>query len=168
MGWLASACTTTPPTAGGAWTQGRMLIRVAASATRGAINESLAFELRGSGDEGELRLNSPFGNRLATARWNPGVVELTSAAASSVQRFDSLDALSKQVLGEALPLRALPDWLAGNPWPNAPHSPLTAPASGFEQLGWQVLLGRLAEGWIDAVRSSAPAALLRIRLETAQ
>jgi outer membrane lipoprotein LolB len=144
-----------------------MSVRVAASATRGAVNESLAFELRGTGQEGELRLNSPFGNRLATARWTPGVVELTSASASGVQRFDSLDALSEQMLGEALPLKALPDWLAGRPWAGAPHTDLPAPASGFDQLGWQVLLGRRAEGWIEAARSSAPAALLRIRLEAA-
>jgi outer membrane lipoprotein LolB len=144
-----------------------MLIRVAASATRGTVNESMAFELRGTGNEGELRLNSPFGTRLATARWTPGAVELASAAASGVQRFDSLDALSEQMLGEALPLKALPDWLAGRPWADAPHTPLPAPATGFEQLGWQVLLSRRAEGWIEAMRSTSPAALLRIRLETA-
>ena len=65
-------------------------------------------------------------------------------------------------LGESLPLAALPDWLAGRPWPGAPHTPGEA---GFVQLGWQVSLARRSEGWIEARRAAPPAVLVRVKLD---
>ena len=44
----------------------------------------------------------------------------------------------------------------------APHS---VQPSGFEQLGWQVSLVRLSEGFVAATREQAPAVSLRIRLD---
>lgn len=158
---LLAACATAPPAPGeSAWTSGRLALNIAADAGRPAQSMNVAFELRGSGDAGELRLNSPFGSRVAMARWAPGLALLQTS--DGEQRFATLDELSHQALGEALPLAALPDWLAGRPWAGAPHAPL---AEGFEQLGWQVLLARQAEGLVEARRLTPPAVVVRVRLD---
>ena len=162
---LLTGCATTPPppalaAADTPWTTGRMSVRVDASPARVAQNLSAAFELRGNGDTGELRLVSPLGTSLAHARWAPSWVRLQTA--DGERSFDNLNDLAREALGEALPLAALPDWLAGRPWPGAAHMPA---AEGFEQLGWQVQLTRRAEGVVEARRAAAPAVLLRIKLD---
>jgi outer membrane lipoprotein LolB len=78
------------------------------------------------------------------------------------QSFANLDDLSRRALGENLPLAALPDWLAGRPWPGAPHESRDA---GFDQLGWQVQLARYSEGWVEARRTAPPEVLVRARLD---
>lgn len=157
----AAGCATPPVADGsGAWTSGRMSLRVDASPGREAQSLNAAFDLRGSGSQGELRLMSPLGTQLVAARWQPGSVMLTTPEGE--QRFASLEALSRQALGEAVPLAALPDWLAGRPWPDAPHQ---AQPDGFAQLGWQVQTQRLAEGWIIARRDAAPLVQLRVKLD---
>jgi outer membrane lipoprotein LolB len=158
---LLAGCASPPPaTDEPRWTSGRLSVRIAARADQAAQSMSAAFELRGDGDAGEIRLNSPLGTRMAAARWGFGVAEL--ATPEGTRRYDSLDELARQALGEALPLAALPDWLAGHPWPQAPHRQIDA---GFEQLGWQVLLSRRAEGWIEAHREAPPAVALRVRID---
>lgn len=156
---LAGCATTTrPPATGEApWTSGRLSVRIESSPVQ---NVSAGFELRGDDSSGELRLNSPLGTRLAAARWSPDSVVL--ADSQGEQRYANLDDLSRRALGEALPLAALPDWLAGRPWPGAPHH--LNPA-GFEQLGWQVSLTRRAEGFIEASRAAPPAVMLRVKLD---
>jgi outer membrane lipoprotein LolB len=159
---ILAACATPPRgPAEPPWTHGRLSVLVAATATEAARGMSAAFELRGNGDAGELRLDSPLGMRMASARWAPGLALLGTS--DGERRFDNLDDLSRQVLGEAMPLAALPDWLAGRPWPGAPH---VAVESGFEQLGWHVQLARLAEGWIEARRDAPPAVVVRARLDS--
>jgi outer membrane lipoprotein LolB len=150
----------TLPGADTAWTTGRMSVRVDASPAGVAQNLSAAFELRGDGNTGELRLVSALGTSLAHARWTPGQARLETAEGE--RSFENLDELSRQALGEALPLAALPDWLAGRAWPGAAH---VDAADGFEQLGWQVQLARRTEGFIEARRATAPAVLLRIKLD---
>lgn len=158
---LLQACATTPPPAGGApWTTGRLSLRADATAQQPAQSLSAAFELRGSGDAGELRLNSPLGTQLVAATWAPGQALLQTPEGE--RRFDSLEALSRQALGESLPLAALPDWLAARPWPAAAH---TLNADGFEQLGWLVVTTRFAEGWVTAQRGTPPAVQLRVKLD---
>ena len=162
---LMAGCASTPAVPGlqvsnTAWTTGRMSVRVDASVARAAQNVSAAFELRGDGDVGELRLVSPLGTSLAHARWAPGQVRLETL--DGERSFDNLDELSRQTLGEALPLAALPDWLAGKPWQGAAH---TAMADGFEQLGWQVQLARRTEGILEARRAAPPAVQLRVKLD---
>lgn len=158
-----TACATPPPaTEAGAVTSGRLLLRVAAMAGRDAQNVSAAFELQGDANRGELRLISPLGTQMAAARWAAGEVSLQTS--EGTQRFATLDELSRQALGESLPLAALPDWLAGRPWALAPHRPL---AEGFEQAGWQVSLARQSEGLIEARRVALPEVLLRVRLDPA-
>lgn len=168
---LLAACASTPPSAPGEspWTSGRISVRIAASATQPAQSMSAGFELRAGmagsqpGAQGELRLNSPIGTRLAQARWAPGEAVLITSEGE--QRFDSLDSLSRQALGEALPLAALGDWLAGRPWPAASH---TVREDGFEQLGWHIVLARKSEGLIEAQRAAPPAVTVRVRLDGTQ
>lgn len=157
-----AACATPLPTEAGAVTSGRLLLRVAAMAGRDAQNVSAAFELQGDAHRGELRLISPLGTQMAAARWAAGEVSLQTS--EGTQRFATLEDLSRQALGESLPLAALPDWLAGRPWPQAPHRPTV---DGFEQAGWQVSLARQSESLIEARRMALPEVLLRVRLDPA-
>jgi outer membrane lipoprotein LolB len=133
---------------------------VDAAPERPAQSLSGGFELRGDGREGELKLLTPLGTQLVSARWGPGLALLVTGEGE--RRFDSLDTLSREALGEPLPLAALPDWLAGRPWPDAPHTPREG---GFEQLGWTVTTSALADGQLLARRSAEPAVTLRVRLD---
>ncbi|MCA3240532.1 MAG: outer membrane lipoprotein LolB [Rubrivivax sp.] len=155
---LLAACATRAPDP--TVTTGRLALRVDASAERPAQNVSAGFELAGDGRQGELKLLSPLGTQLASARWAPGLALLITG--DGERRFDTLDRLSREALGEALPLAAWPDWLAGRPWREAPHSPL---ADGFEQLGWRITTSALADGQLLARRETAPAVTLRVRLD---
>jgi outer membrane lipoprotein LolB len=158
---LLQACATAPSIrAADVLTQGRLALRVDASASQPAQSLSAGFELQGDGNRGELRLFSPLGTRLVTASWSAQGAQLSTS--DGERSFDSLDALAEEALGEAVPLAALPDWLAGRPWAGAGHQP---GAQGFEQLGWQVTTSRLAEGQLEARRAAAPAVLLRVRLD---
>ena len=98
---------------------GRLGVRIDAIGSQAAQSVNAGFELQGDGTSGELRLNSPLGTRIASARWSPGSAVLTDS--DGEQRFVTLDELSRKALGETLPLAALPDWLAGRPWPGAAH-----------------------------------------------
>lgn len=159
---LMTACATPRPVSAdlGPVISGRLSLRVDAAADRQPQGLTAAFELQGQSERGELRLLSPLGSQLASARWAPGQALLETPAGS--QAFSSLDELSLQALGEVLPLAALPDWVAGRPWPGAAHR---AGTTGFEQLGWRVDLARQAEGWVLARRDTPPAVVLRIRLD---
>ncbi len=137
-----------------------MAVRVDASPDRIAQSFSAAFDLQGNGGQGELRLNSPLGTRLATARWAPGLAALQTSHGD--QRFGSLDELSRVALGEALPLVALSDWIQGRPWTGAASS---ANDAGFEQLGWQVQTRDRVPGAVEFERSAVPAVHVRIRLD---
>ena len=155
-----AGCATRPLPGTDPWTSGRLSLQVQSSGEQPAQSLSAAFELQGSGERGELRLLSPLGTQLAAAQWAPGLAVLTTSEGKA--QFANLDELARQALGENLPLAALPDWLAGRPWPGAPH---TLEATGFEQLGWQVGLARLSEGFVVATRSQPPAVSLRVRLD---
>lgn len=158
---LLSACSTVPArSSADGWTQGRLLLRVDATAAQAAQSVTAAFELQGDSNSGELRLLTPLGTRLATALWSPRQVLLSTPEGE--RTFASLDDLSQQTLGQSVPLAALPDWLAGRPWPGAAFQ---TQAQGFEQLGWQVSTAGRAEGLVEARRATAPAILLRVRLE---
>ncbi len=166
LAWLLLAaplagCVTPPrPNDAAPWTTGRLSVRIEASPERAAQSMSAGFELRGTGDGGELRLNSPLGLRVASARWAPGLALLD--AGDGERSYASLDELSHRALGEALPLGALPDWLQGRPWPGATHH---TSADGFEQLGWQVQLQGRNEGWIELRRAAPPAVRVRVKLD---
>ena len=160
---LLGACATRPALdAALPWTSGRLALRVDAGAERPAHSLTADFELRGDAERGELRLSGALGSRLATTRWSADEAVLDTGQGE--RRYADLESLSRDALGEVLPLRALPDWLAGRPWPGAAHQ---AQADGFVQLGWAVSLAGFAEGRIDAVREAPPRVTVRVRLERA-
>jgi len=117
---------------------------------------------------------------LAQARWSPAEVVLTTPR--ETRRFASLDELTREALGESVPIEAWFDWLRGRPWPEAPSvlgevapgasagTASTAPSSprvpSFRQLGWRVDLSQFDAGTIAATREApAPAVTVRIRLD---
>jgi len=124
---------------------------------------NVSFDLSGGPAAGLLELSTPLGSLVARARWDSSEVSLQTPEGE--RRFDNLDALTREMLGETVPLAALFDWLRGQPWPQAAHETLPAPQSGFEQLGWRLDLARRAEGLIVASRNANPTVILRARLD---
>jgi len=160
---LLAACSSVPraPTEGEILS-GRLSVQVETEpgATPRAV--SAAFELSGDPRSGRLDLTNPLGNVMAQASWAPGSVVLKTPQATT--DYPDLDALTREVLGESLPVAALFDWLRGRPWPDAPSRPDPASA-GFEQLGWAVNLARFDEGWVTARRARQPVVTVRARLD---
>ena len=142
------------------WISGKLSVRVEATVDKPSSSVSADFDLRGDGQNGELRLSSPLGAVLAATRWSPAAVVLQTGQGEV--RYADLDELSRAQLGEVLPLRAFPDWLSGRPWPGAPSS---LQADGFEQLGWKVSLQAFSAGRIEAVRAAAPKVVVLARME---
>lgn len=159
---LAAGCSTVPPPASGDVLAGRLVLQISPGAHTPAQQWSAGFELRGSAQAGELDLTSPLGTTVAQARWRPGQAELHQGGER--RAFPGLGELSRQLLGENVPLEALFDWLRGRPWPAASHE---RTAQGFVQQGWAVDLSGLGEGRLTARRDQAPTILLRARLEVA-
>jgi len=157
---LLAGCATPPPAAD--LIAGRLALQIAAHDGVAERQFASAFELRGSAERGALALTTPLGTTVAQAQWQPGRVELVGADGPRV--YPDLDALTRDVLDEALPLAALFDWLRARPWPAAPSAPT---ATGFAQLGWTVDLARRSEGWILLQRERAPAVMARVRLDDA-
>lgn len=157
---LLAACATVPPPADAL--SGRLAVRVDGASGAAPRSVSAAFDLRGDPSRGELGLSTPIGTLIARARWQPGDVRLETPEGE--RRFADLDAMAREVLGEAVPVAALFDWLRGRPWPGAPNR---ATGSGFEQLGWTVDLSGFADGRVEAVRPAPPAVTVRARLDRA-
>jgi outer membrane lipoprotein LolB len=126
--------------------QGRMSLRIQSEP---ATSMSAGFLLRGEAVHGRLDLFSPLGTTLASLRWAPDEVQLQQGG--QLQRFNSLDELTEQATGAALPVNALFDWLNGIP----SLSP-----------GWQADLSQLPQGLLLAQRvSPTPFVQLRIKLD---
>ncbi|MET0519215.1 MAG: outer membrane lipoprotein LolB [Burkholderiaceae bacterium] len=154
-------------TAGDLQLSGRLTVQVAGDAGgRGrASGGNAGFELLGNPQAGQLELSTPLGSLVARASWRDGEVRLQTP--EEERRFDDLDALTRELLGEAIPVPALFDWLRGRPWPQAASTPLsgTPAPPGFEQLGWRIDLARFSEGLIVATRPADPVVTLRARLD---
>lgn len=155
---LAGCASLSPPAATDL--AGRLALQIDAAAGQPARSFSAEFDLRGDAQRGQLRLTGPLGGMLADVRWEPGSAELTDA--QGARRYTTLDAMTQDLFGEALPLAAVIDWLRGRPWPGAPSRPA---GDGFEQLEWRVGLARFADGVLEARRERVPAVSLRARLE---
>lgn len=134
---------------------------------QGPRSENAAFELQGSPQAGRMNLSTPLGSVLAQARWAPGSVVLVTPRGE--QRFADLNALTREVLGESVPVAALFDWLKGRPWPGAPSeslpSTVSSSANGFSQLGWSVDLSKFADGMVVAKREAPPVVTVRALLD---
>jgi outer membrane lipoprotein LolB len=164
---LLSGCAVAPrsnPALAGEPLSGRLSVRVEGLDGAAARSLSAAFELQGNAQNGSLNLATPLGTVLAQARWAPGLVVLATPQGQS--NFTDLDALTREVLGESVPLAALFDWLRGRPWPGAASTALVpATEPGFQQLGWAISLARFDEAWVAAQREQAPAVTVRAKLD---
>ncbi|MEX1167773.1 MAG: lipoprotein insertase outer membrane protein LolB [Hydrogenophaga sp.] len=110
---------------------------------------SAGFDLQGSPQEGQLLLATPLGTTLATIAWAPGRAEMSQG--STKTHRSSLEELTADLGGAAVPVAALFAWLRGLP----------AIADG-----WEADLSRQAEGRITAKRAHPlPAAELRLVFE---
>jgi outer membrane lipoprotein LolB len=108
-----------------------------------------SFELAGDARKGELIFFNPLGNTLASLRWTPDSATLHNDGETRL--FESLDALTTEATGTAIPITALFQWLDGHPAAAA---------------GWQADLSQLAQGRLLARRTHPePAAELRLILE---
>lgn len=163
---LVSGCASLPGPSGpqeGETFSGRLAIRSEAGADSDTRSMTAAFELRGRPERGELDLSTPLGTVLGRAHWQPDHVELTTPQGRTT--YPTLDALTMELLGESLPVAALFDWLKGRPWPGAPSMVRTAPARGFDQLGWSVDLAEFEADVLTAVRQAPPAVSVRVKLD---
>jgi len=163
---VLAGCAALPPreTGGGETLSGRLSVQVEANGTEPARSVSAAFELRGDPSAGHLDLSTPLGSVLAQARWSPSRVVLATPRGET--EFANLDALTREVLGESLPVAALFDWLHGRPWRGAPSAAAAGESGrGFEQLGWSVDLARFDDALVSARRDSPPPVTVRIKLD---
>jgi outer membrane lipoprotein LolB len=161
---LLAGCATAPApfeTAGEEVVSGRLALRIEASASEPRRAFSAAFELKGNADAGGLDLSTPLGSVIARARWKASEVALVTP--QGTRSYPDLDSLTRDVLGEVVPLAALFDWLRGRPWPGAPS--VDASAAGFEQLGWRVDLTRFEQAAVAADHLAAPAMSVRVQLD---
>jgi outer membrane lipoprotein LolB len=127
----------------GHW-QGRLSLRVLQPQPE---QFSANFELHGSAETGELSIISPLGTTLAVARWTPHNAHLLQG--QKVQDYASMEALTQQLTGAALPLQALLAWLDtdGPPLP-----------------GWQLTSESPATGRRVFARREAPLPALQLTL----
>ena len=139
---------------------GRLSVQVAGNAGGKASGGNGAFELTGQPAAGQLELSTPLGSLVARAVWRDGDVRLQTP--EDERRYEDLDALTREMLGEAIPVAALFDWLQGRPWAQAANTPVSG---GFEQLGWQIDLSHFPEGLIVATRRADPLVTLKARID---
>ena len=143
---------------------GRLAVRVDPIEPGGtARSSSGSFELLGTPAAGELHLSTPLGTTVAVARWRPGDVSLQ--ADGQTRRYHDLEQLTRDMIGESLPVEALFDWLRGRPWAGSASEPLPDGGAGFLQLGWRVSLTQAGEGLIVATRSAPPAVTVRAKVD---
>jgi outer membrane lipoprotein LolB len=146
---LMAACTSIPPRAGtdgSTFWSGRLALTVDGEPPQ---QFSAGFDLRGDPESGELVLNSPLGNSLASVRWTPGSAEWVQGGQTT--RRSTLERLTTDLGGAALPVEALFAWLRGEDVPIP---------------GWTADLSRHDQGRIVARRlQPLPTAELRIVFE---
>lgn len=132
--------------------QGQLSIKLQAWNDTPAKGVSLGFFFLGTRDAGQLDLMTPLGSQMARLAWQQSRVTLTDTQGE--QQFDSLDALSEQTLGEALPLRALVDWMQGKPCQDLPYASEDS-AGVFSQAGWRVDTSHLTDGKLTVQRAAS-------------
>lgn len=131
------------------------------------------FELRVLRDSLTLDLSAPLGATLARLETGPGGAQLTVPGnPPRIVRGRDAEALADEVLGYALPVSGLGDWILGRPAPGrgATQSP---DGSVIEQDGWTIrIVERFADGALPrlmtlqrAGAANAPAITLRLVLD---
>lgn len=110
------------------------------------------FTLEGSAAQGQLLLSSPLGTTLAQASWSQDHARLV--ANDRTTQFADMDALTTALMGSAIPVWALFDWIKGKP-------------TVVE--GWDVNLADWSAGRIAATRTHPlPLAHIRILIDPPQ
>jgi outer membrane lipoprotein LolB len=142
---LLGACAT-PNRAGlsseASWS-GRLALRIDSTPPQ---SFSAGFDLHGTPEAGELQLNSPLGTTVASVRWSGQGAELRQG--QQIERRASLDELTSEMSGTALPVAAMFGWLRGD----------AAAADG-----WTVDLSQQPHGRVTARRTHPlPSAELRL------
>lgn len=151
LSFVLAGCAQPPrqPTDGSTPTQrwiGRLALKVESDPPQSFFS---GFELSGRADRGELFLYSPLGNTVSSLSWTASHALLKEG--SRQRYFASLDELSIEATGAAIPLGALFQWLNGQ----------EAQADG-----WQADLTQLEQGRLTAHRlHPAPATELRLILD---
>lgn len=146
--------------------QGHFSIKLGPWGTQGTEGQSFTFYLQSTTKTGQLDLMTPLGTQLAQVNWNPQGTRIHSSEGS--QQFASLKDMSEQLLGEDVPLQALPHWLQGMPSPDLPSAQISADHTGFEQAGWTIEAHGLLNGKLQATRNQTSTQRLitiKVRLE---
>ncbi len=146
--------------------QGHFSIKLGPWGQQGSEGQSFTFYLQSHEQSGELDLMTPLGTQLAKVIWTPEGTRIESA--QGTQQYASLSDLSTQLLGEDVPLQALPHWLQGLPSPDLPPATVLADHSGFEQAGWAIDAHGLPEGRLQATRAQTATQrhiTIKVRLE---
>lgn len=161
--WLAAglalmlalgACSHLPPpgrpdTPARTW-EGQMSVKLEAHAGLAADGTTFSFVLALSdADTGQLALMTPMGTQVAQVDWSAQGAQLHDGQGR--RDYADLDSLSLALMGEVLPLRALPHWLDGQPDPTLPATPLE---TGFDQAGWRVDLSQFDQARLRATRAA--------------
>lgn len=146
---------------------GRLSVQVENASDQSGRGGNAGFDLSGSPAHGVLELSTPLGSLIARARWDRAAGEAVLETPGRERRFGDLDALTREMLGESIPVEALFDWLQGRAWAGSPSAPLPEAGNvGFEQLGWRVDLRRYADGLLVATKQGDPVVTLRARVES--
>ena len=148
---------------------GRLALKLSAFGQDGPQGVNVAFDLLGNPRRGQLDLSTPLGTLVAQVRWHEAVATMTTADGS--ETYDSLDALTRQVLGESLPVAAMMSWLQGHPadastWRRQDANAI--PPAQFKEAGWDIDLRELDQGTLLAQRAQTPerrGATLRVKLD---
>ncbi|WP_374592581.1 outer membrane lipoprotein LolB [Aquabacterium sp.] len=164
-------CTTPPsrlpaePQPGGVSLSGRINVRVepGVGSVEPAQSVTAQFELEGRPDDGLLNLSTPLGTRMAQARWLGERAELIGP--DGQRKSGHLVTLTREALGQSLPIGAMMSWLQGNPADNIASVPLPPPDRGFTQMGWVVNLNRWADRFIMASRDEPDRIEVRVKLD---
>jgi outer membrane lipoprotein LolB len=164
------ACATHPPPLPGHVYSGRLAVRSDAAPARPARSVSGQFELSGNASSGQLILTSPIGTTVARARWSapvgalgePSRIELEADGGTT--NYPTLGEMMQRAVGEQLPLPAMFDWLAGQPWPAAPMR-RSDDGQSFDQLGWHVDVSQFAAARLIDAQRPLPAPVLHVRVK---
>jgi outer membrane lipoprotein LolB len=128
---------------------GRLAITIEAQERHTFSSE---FELSGSPAAGSLQLMGPFGQTVVEATWTTDGAKLLQPPPA--RQFETINALTEQLLGAAIPIPALMQWLDGRE------------STTWLLPGWHLDDTRRSAGQLTAVRTQpAPRVELRLLLE---
>lgn len=80
---------------------------------------SAEFDLQGSAAQGDMQFYTSLGTTIASAAWDVGVAHLTIPQ-KDIYQYESLEALTKKLLGTTLPVNMIFEWASATT-PNPPQ-----------------------------------------------